>query len=755
MLLRYYIEALLARPKLGFILSSLFFLGGAILAKDIIIDNDFRKMVIQDGGGIEFLNDYNDTFGPDDTTLTYAFTPEPKELTAFIDWLDSLADELVLLDEVLRIDSPVTTAVPVQHQGGLYIGPVLGGSAPSDISISQGLDHLQAARSGRHLLSQDRRIFIFSVVLNEEFKSVVEVQAPADKIDLRIERTMAEAELSVETQRMGIAFTRLGAVDGIRRDLMVLLPIAYLLVGLLLWRLYPRLYAVVLPPVSLGIACVMTIGFAAAIGEPITPLSVAFPILVLVIGLGDALHLLNRFHELRREGQTSHDAALDAAATVGRACFLTTLTSSIGFASLMLTDMPILIGFGLVSSVGIWMAFLVSMTLLPPALSLVKAEPPRLRPTTEGHAASLISLAGTPRRAALILALAALGTGALAVASQSITIDYHFSKILNPEHPIAQGNQVWDTAFPGLLSVDLSLSGPPGAFRDPKIIEALERFRLDAERDLAFKTSVGLGVFLRDINQALTGEDTLPNDEAGIGQLLLFAESRRDAIETLTNFDYSAARISFLRASAGGSEIIALAEELERRCREGLGPDSPISVGATGINVLSAQGFAALVGRLVQSLFSALGLIILTMVIVFRSVRVGIASILPNTLPLVAVTGIFSLIGAPLELMPAVMFCIAIGIAVDDTIHFLARFLEETQRGASVNESIEASLRGSLGPVMDTSLIIMTGFGVLVFSSFPANQTSAILGVSIMALALLSDLLIMPATMRLGWGKSN
>ena len=101
------------------------------------------------------------------------------------------------------------------------------------------------------------------------------------------------------------------------------------------------------------------------------------------------------------------------------------------------------------------------------------------------------------------------------------------------------------------------------------------------------------------------------------------------------------------------------------------------------------------------------------------------------------------------------MFCIAIGIAVDDTIHFLSRFLEEHNAGSETDPAIQASLRGSLGPVVDTSLIVMTGFGVLIFSSFPANQTSAILGVSIMGLALVSDLFIMPATMRLGWGQSK
>ena len=755
MLLRSYINLLIARPSLGFLIAGLFFASGVFLGKDIIIDNDFRKMVIQDGGGIELLDKHNETFGPDDTTLTYALTASTSPDDAFFDWMTDLANELLMMDEVLRIDAPVTTAVPHNLDGGLYIGPVLGKQAPSSVDTTTGIAALSEALSGRHLMSADQTTFIFSVVLNEEFKSVVEVARPAESIDQRMAESLAAANLQVDIQRMGIAFTRLAAVEGIKRDLGLLLPIAYLLVGILLWRLYPRLYAVVLPPTSLGIACIMTIGFSAAIGEPITPLSVAFPILVLVIGLGDALHLLNRFHELRRAGVSAAEAARDACTTVGRACFLTTLTSSIGFASLMLTDMPILVGFGLVSSVGIWMAFIVSMTLLPAALSRVQAEAPPLRAKTSDRSTKLMRLAGTRGRALMLLSFGALGCVALGVASQSITIDYHFSKILNTEHPVALGNQTWDKEFPGLLAIDLNLVGPPGAFRDPAVLAALEGFRSDAERELAFKTSIGLSVFLRDIQRALTGQSTLPSDEAGIGQTLLFAESRRDAIETLTNFDYSAARISFSKASAGGSETLRLASELERRCRESLGSDSPIKVKATGINVLSSEGFAALVGRLVESLFSALGLIILTMSIVFRSLRVGLASILPNTLPLVAVTGIFSLSETPLELMPAVMFCIAIGIAVDDTIHFLARFLDEHRAGTSVDDAIAASLRGSLGPVVDTSLIIMTGFGVLLFSSFPANQTSAILGVTIMGLALLSDLFVMPATMRVGWGQSE
>ena len=353
MLLRSYINLLIAKPSLGFLIAGLFFASGVFLGKDIIIDNDFRKMVIQDGGGIELLDKHNETFGPDDTTLTYALTASTSPDDAFFDWMTDLANELLMMDEVLRIDAPVTTAVPHNLDGGLYIGPVLGKQAPSSVDTTTGIAALSEALSGRHLMSADQTTFIFSVVLNEEFKSVVEVARPAESIDQRMAESLAAANLQVDIQRMGIAFTRLAAVEGIKRDLGLLLPIAYLLVGILLWRLYPRLYAVVLPPTSLGIACIMTIGFSAAIGEPITPLSVAFPILVLVIGLGDALHVLNRFHELRRAGVSAAEAARDACTTVGRACFLTTLTSSIGFASLMLTDMPILVGFGLVSSVGI------------------------------------------------------------------------------------------------------------------------------------------------------------------------------------------------------------------------------------------------------------------------------------------------------------------------------------------------------------------------------------------------------------------
>ena len=117
--LRTYIDLLIAKPALGFGLVALFFTGGAFLGKDIIIDNDFRKMVIQDGGGIELLDKHNATFGPDDTTLTYALTPNGPSDAKFFDWMTDLANALLLMDEVLRVDSPVTTAVPLNLDGGL------------------------------------------------------------------------------------------------------------------------------------------------------------------------------------------------------------------------------------------------------------------------------------------------------------------------------------------------------------------------------------------------------------------------------------------------------------------------------------------------------------------------------------------------------------------------------------------------------------------------------------------------------------
>ena len=219
MVLRSYINLLIAKPSLGFLLAGIFFLSGGFLGKDIIIDNDFRKMVIQDGGGIELLDKHNETFGPDDTTLTYALTASTSPDDAFFDWMTDLANELLMMDEVLRIDAPVTTAVPHNLDGGLYIGPVLGKQAPPTVDTTTGIAALSEALSGRHLMSADQTTFIFSVVLNEEFKSVVEVARPAESIDQRMAESLAGANLQVDVQRMGIAFTRLAAVEGIKRDL--------------------------------------------------------------------------------------------------------------------------------------------------------------------------------------------------------------------------------------------------------------------------------------------------------------------------------------------------------------------------------------------------------------------------------------------------------------------------------------------------------------------------------------------------------
>ena len=136
---------------------------------------------------------------------------------------------------------------------------------------------------------------------------------------------------------------------------------------------------------------------------------------------------------------------------------------------------------------------------------------------------------------------------------------------------------------------------------------------------------------------------------------------------------------------------------------------------------------------------------------VFRSVRIGVASILPNLLPLMVVLGLYGISGKPLELMPAVMFCIAIGIAVDDTIHLIARFNEERRRRATIGEAIEHAVQHSVGAVINTTVILVCGFSVIALSSFPANQTSGLLGATIVGVALLADLIFVPAGIALLW----
>lgn len=753
-LLENYIILVTSRPRWTLAIFGVVCVIATLPAKNIVLDNDFRKMVFQGQEDVAFMDQHTDTFGPDDTSLLIILNRKGVDLSTFAAFTEKLGDQFANHEETLRVASMAHSPIMQSANDELLISPAFGSRSLLPGDDTERLKQLRQSAGARYLVSSDANSFILSVTLRDDFKVAQNVVAPATRARELTEKAIADSGLPITAHYAGVPFTRVASMQGMRRDLGTLLPIVNLLAAFMLYWQFRRKHAVLLPLLSIFAACSITAGIATLLGEAITPLSVAYPILLLVIGIGDGLHFLTRYHEERLAGKTYRSAAIETGKTVGGACFLTSFTSAIGFASLTFTDMPILHGFGLLTAIGIMVAFVVLLTVVPAGLALSDSPPVSMSPrVVRGLAGPINVITTLPRSIALSLLGVAL-CGICIFFSRDINIDYTFTKFLSATHPVSVGNTLLDHEFSGISNLDVNFQGDPDAFKDPMVLRKMDEALQFFTDELGALRSFGLSSVVKELNLALRGQNTIPDTRAAVAQLLLMTEGNAESIlERIVTDDFSEARANFSMTDPGGV-VLTQKADLAQTHLDQLFAGTGVQAKVTGIALLSAHGFNSLVGKLIESLLGALLVIILTLGVVFRSVRIAVASALPNVFPLLAAVGFFGATRINLELMPSVMFCIAIGIAVDDTIHLIARFREEF-KGDNLQEAIRESVVHSLGAVVNTSLILIMGFCVLGFSSFPGNRVAGWLGAGIVGVAFLADLLFVPAVLTVVYTKKG
>jgi hypothetical protein len=266
---------------------------------------------------------------------------------------------------------------------------------------------------------------------------------------------------------------------------------------------------------------------------------------------------------------------------------------------------------------------------------------------------------------------------------------------------------------------------------------------------------MSLATLLQAINKAFSGEDKVPSSNAAFAQLLLLAQSSGDNIvPQLVNDDFSHTRIQANIRDIGSVAMADIKTSLLQQAAI-IFKDTGISVHVTGEVPLIYAGMNQLSKELIKSVLFALLVIVVTIFIVFRDWRLALGSIFPNALPIILGLALYSLMGKSLNPLPGIAFCIAIGIAVDDTVHLFARFKELQREGRPHLDAIIEAVDLVKGALFSSSLILFMGFMVFLLSSFTWSIQLGLLGGFLIVAALLADLLFTPAILALGANDSE
>ena len=602
------------------------------------------------------------------------------------------------------------------------------------------------------LLARDERTAAVNITLWLAGKEPTEVTESAEGAR-RIAKAVQAKHPEVEIRVSGMACMNDAFMQASVRDLAVMMPI--MLVVMLAGMAIVLRSKLATLSVAAIIAVSAAISMAAAgwLRYPLTPPSVAAPMIVLTVAVADGVHIVLAVMEGMRDGFVKKAAIVRSIAKNLEAITYTWLTTIVGFVCLNYSEAPPVRHLANMTSLGVTVAFLYSFTVLPALLVVlpVKARAGGSAPSQRGHAI-MASIAAFVVRRRLVLVGA---TAAITVAGA-----YHASKLETNDQFV----RYFDQSIAFRRDVDFTMKNLSGIYRlellvgsegasgisEPAYMQKLDELATWLRAQSEVEHVYAVSDIVKRVNQVTERGApeayAIPKTREGISEALLVYEMGLPAglgLNDRVNVDKSAARVTVTVKDLSSRQMTAFATRTEDWLRANA--PRPMWAQATGPVVI----FSALGDRnaksMVQGDFVSLALVSLCMIIVLRSFRLGLLSVLPNVIPIVVGYGLWRLAVGQMNIVASVAGSISLGIIVDDTIHFLTRYKAMEARGLGREKAMIDTLV-HVGPAMlGTSVILVLGFGVLTLSSFQMTSYLGWLSVLIVGIAPLTDLVLAPA----------
>jgi uncharacterized protein len=546
------------------------------------------------------------------------------------------------------------------------------------------------------------------------------------------------------------------------RDLRVLMGGALLCIVTLLALMFRHPLAVIGPMLVVLMSVVATLGGMAAAGRPMTMLTNILPAFLIAVGIGATVHVLSVYRELRRAGVPNDAAIVRTLGLTGKPIVFTTLTTVCGLLSFRLASMDAIRDLGTFGAFGVSVAMVHTLLFLPIVLSLNKkslfgaraGEPDRI-----DRALARFDALSSGHRWVRVLVVSGLICAGAVAAALTVPVWHDPLSWMPDEEPTRVAMEALDDHVGGSATVALLIEPTdPRGVKDPAFIAGLARLEAhirayrdpETGRDIITSVISVLDV-VRETNRALHGgEQTwyrLPTEARALSDMLfLFESSDPDELRRLATTDLSKTQMVVRLEWMDATAYTPFGEHVQRGIEEHLAGVAAVQPTGSVYTLLSTVGL--LVMDMLRSFAGAFLVIAVLMVVLLGSLKLGLIAMVPNLMPVVLVLGTMGVVGIPIDMANILIASIILGIAVDDTIHFLHHFKAERDAGQSTDAAIGASLRHSGRAIVTTSVLLCVGFSVFLAGSMLNLQRFGALIALAVAYALLTDLAVAPALLR-------
>ncbi len=534
-------------------------------------------------------------------------------------------------------------------------------------------------------------------------------------------------------------------------DLVRLIPLAVLVGALIAGVVTGSLRAAVVPVGSSLVATLWAYAALAWLGRPLNLITLVLGPTLICVGSVYGVHVLARFEEFCGRIPDRREAAVTTLAYVRLPVAVAALTTCLGFGSLLLSSTPAIRELGLFSLLGVACVAAIALTAVPallarlPAAPSLTRRPPVLLRAVDRVLARIAGL--VVERPGVVLAAWGLASAAAAVAVLLIVVDTDYLSFFDADSRVRRDFAAASELVGGGMPVYVTLtSEQEGAFREPDAMRALERLQKKVAAMAGVDTTLSVADFVRRLNRAIEFDDpaaaVIPDTRGLVAEVLFLIP--KDVARRYVTSNHSAVNLVVRTGWTGSARIRELESGIRRAAAESDIPPG-IELEVTGNTVVLNHAADGIAGNQLTTVGVATVSILVLMAWAFRSARIGALAMIPNLVPVLLFFGALGAGVATLSLPTSLIGCIALGIAIDDTAHFLVGYRNRRATGMSPEHAAEDCITNLGRPIVVTSLMLVGGFSVLGLSGFATLREFGQLASVTMVLCLAADLALLPA----------
>nr|QIH44511.1 MMPL family transporter [Vibrio ziniensis] len=556
----------------------------------------------------------------------------------------------------------------------------------------------------------------------------------------------------VHFYKAGLVAMNYSFIASAKKDIMTLVPIMLLVIMVFLTLMLRSVFSVFATMIVVTSSVTTAIGLASWWGVAMNIASVNIPTLVLTLAVADCVHIIATMRHQMAKGESKSKAILYSLKINFVPVIITSLTTAIGFLMMNMSDSPALRSFGSLAALGVMLACLFALTLLPALLKLFpNAQLPLHNDDAPNYMDSFSAFVVAKKNLLLVGSVVIIVISAWLISLNRINDEP--AKYFSEQSEFRQAADFMQTHISGMGSVSISIdSNEEHGIVEPEFLTEVDSFTewLRAQPEVDHVTS--LTDILKRLNMNMHGDDRfhyrLPENKELAAQYLLMYEMSLPYgldLNNQINIDKSALKIQVITKNLGSDESIALEQRIYNWFNHNSTSKDPYIVQASSPFMMFAHIGATNMKSMLISLPVSLLMISVLLMLSLRSFKLGLISIIPNMVPAVIGFGMWALISAEINLALSVVASLTLGIVVDDGVHFLAKYKAARQQGYGPEEAIRYSFHHVGQALWITTVVLVAGFSVLAMSTFRLNSDMGILSSLIIFLALVIDFLFLPS----------